>query len=205
MADKNPVVPGTVAGVLALAAFVGFAVGLPELTESDSDAAAEEADSKPVAELLPAALTGGLVTIAEMSPESSEMAEGQDSFGASHLEEVFDADAAVRRYATPDQQDIAVLTIIDIEPGLFQPAGPPVDPELLGAPVAQNELQKIGDAQCWINWGSPEVYAQTEGQPLNVDCQQGADGRTFDLYAIGMTAEEVAQALDDVVADATAD
>ncbi len=192
-------VPGTVAGVLALAAVVGFGVGLPELTESAADETEAE-ERTPAAELLPDQLPGGLMPIGDVAPENAEMVAGFETFADERIADVFGADAAVRHYGSADRMQAASLTIIDLEPGLFQPAGPPQDPELLGVEVADKELQRIGDATCWIIWGSPE-QAQT-GQPVAVDCQQGADGRTFDLYTIGMSPEATAEALDGAVAAA---
>ena len=71
---------------------------------------------------------------------------------------------ARRRSAADASDDGAVqatVTVLDRPPGLFDPHGPPIDPELLQLERSIYELRRVGDAVCDLYW----QQVVPEGQP----------------------------------------
>lgn len=187
---------GGLAGLLVLAGIAGFAIGLPALVGEDESA------SPPVAELFPASLLdGALVPLGEASSELAEANRDQEEAIAARQSEVYDADYAVRHYADASFSVVGGVTILDREAGLFQPQGAPA--ELAeGQSLARATTQVVyGDVICYETWGSVEQIEENQ-RPEAVQCRRGADGRTFDIYLVGTTADQTASALNEVVAHA---
>jgi hypothetical protein len=194
-------ITGAVTGVVLLGGVVAFAVGLPEAV-GDQPAATGAADQRPVAELLPASmLDGDLQRIADIDPQFEEMADQVESYGTDKLTEVFGADVAVARYATADLQSEVSITIYDGESPFFVQQGPPLPPELTAGGSVVSDTTRIGESVCFGQWQT-EAFQQ-DAPPFQTQCQQVADGRTFNAYAGGgLSLEQTAEILDDAVAQA---
>lgn len=195
-------ITGAVTGVVLLGGFVGFAVGLPEAVGDTASAPSEEAERRPVAELLPETLLGGdLRRIADIDPQYTDMANEVETYGAETLTEVYGTDVAVARYATESLQAEVSLTIFDGESEFFVQTGPPVPIEFAASGSVVSDVQRIGDAVCTGQWQTQAF--QQDAPPFQTQCQRVADGRTFNVYAGGgIDLQQTADILDDAVAQA---
>ena len=203
MSDRKAQVAGVVTGVVLLGAVAAFGIALPKATgEDDAEATRIE---------LPETLPHGLV--AEDVPDDEGGAEGQEyadrvaeiqESAVDGLEDIFDAPAAIRGYASDDGAVQATVTVLDRPPGLFDPHGPPIDPELLQLERSIYELRRVGDAVCDLYW----QQVVPEGQPIDdkagpaaVQCQLGDGDRTFEIFGSGLSAEEAVEILESLVQD----
>ena len=203
---------GLVVGLLLLAAVVFFAVILPRVDaapEGSDSAASGEVSGDPVA--LPDALPFGLVaqdTGRLPTPPGAEAAEFQGQLkdfqdnAVEGYDDLFGVGAAFRIYASEDGSRQALVTVLDKEPGLFAPDGPPVDSEVAGVARPATQLVREGDAICAINWGQPVAVGQAvpEGNPVLARCQLGDGGRTWEMAASGMPAADIVSTLDALAA-----
>ncbi|MDZ5622728.1 hypothetical protein SFC88_17940 [Nocardioides sp. HM23] len=192
---------GAASGVVLLAGVVGFAVGLPEETEDQ----AADASSTPAAELIPESLLGGaLVRYPEIDPQMQSVSDEVEQFGGDKLADVFDTDVAVGIYATPDLQVQVAVTVYNGESGLFLQKGPPVPPNLAASQQTISDIVRQGDSVCIAQWEA-QAFEQ-EGPPFQTQCQRVVDGRTVNVYATpGLTIEQTAELVDDVVSQAGLD
>lgn len=191
-------VTGAVTGVVLLAGFVGFAVGLPELT---GDAASSETTEQAEVPALPDELPGKLVAADVLVPEQAEAIAQRDESAATELGSLYDADAAVRTYFRDSRQRPVQLsvTVIEGEPGLLVPGGPPFSPELEGMARNYYELQRVGDVQCAVQWPEPVPIGTEPDErvvPGYVECQAGTEGLVYDVFARGATVEETVAIID---------
>ncbi|MEZ0577856.1 hypothetical protein [Nocardioides sp. MH1] len=191
---------GAATGVLLLGGVFGFAVGLPEWTgdEASADTSQDEADTTPVADLLPdQLLNGGLVPIASIDPQFKDLAAQVAKYGSDKLTDAFGTDVAVGIYATPNMQAQVAVTVYDGESGLFLQDGPPVPPEMSANSQTESDVQKVGDSVCIGQW---QTQAKAKDQPpFQAQCQRVVDGRTINVYAApGISLEQAAQIIDDV-------
>jgi hypothetical protein len=139
---------------------------------------------------LPDELAGGLR--AEPRDDIARSAE-------SRLEDVMDAPATVRSYLAGKGRG-ALVMVVDESAGPFAPRGPNVDPELLGLARGPFELVREGDAVCQVTWQSVVAKGDElpDEEPAGVQCQLGADGRTYWIYSTGMSAADAADILEDI-------
>lgn len=197
---------GAASGVVLLAGLVGFAVGLPEVVDDESQAADRgPAAGKPSADLLPDRLLGGaLVTLDSVGPQYAPVAEEVRRYSSETLTDAFATDVAVGIYATPDLQAQVAVTIYDGESGLFLQAGPPVPPAMDSADETIGEVVRSGDAVCVAQW---QVQDRADGRPpFQVQCQRVVGGRTVNVYATpGISVEQTTDIVDDVVDQAGLD
>lgn len=201
-------IAGAASGVLLLAGVFGFAVGLPEVVADDADGDAEGArtgSGAAPAELIPETLLGGaLVRYPAIDAQMTEVADAVESFGTEKLTDVFGTDVAVGIYATPDLQVQVAVTIYDGESGLFLQKGPPVPPEFAASQETIGDVVRQGDSVCIAQWQS-QAYAEGSA-PFQAQCQRVVDGRTINVYASpGLTVEQTAEVVDDVVTQAGLD
>jgi len=197
MSERHAAPVGIGLGIVLLAAVAGLGIALPEVTDDDAPGGAEETS----AISLPDTLPHGLVAQDAVGGElAGRYADAQRSM-ADNLEELYDDAAAVRGYASEDQRVQATVTVLDRAPGLFDPDGPPVDPEILGLERSVYELVRVGDAICNLSY--QQVVPQ--GQPVDetappaaVRCQRGEGERTIELFASGVTVEQAIEVLDAV-------
>ena len=198
MSDRSAQIAGVVTGVVLLGAVAAFGIALPKATGEDEPDAAEV--------VLPDKLPHGLV--AEDVPDEAGGPEAQDyadrvaeiqKSAIEGLEEIFDAPAAIRGYASDDGAVQATVTVLDRPPGLFDPHGPPIDPELLQLERSIYELRQVGDAVCDLYW----QQVVPEGQPIDdeagpaaVQCQLGDGDRTLELFGSGLSAEDAVEILE---------
>lgn len=197
---------GAVSGVALLAGVVGFAVGLPEITddglEPHGDTDKEASDGTPVADLLPdTLLDGALQRYPEIDPQYTEMADEVEVYSGEKLTEVFGTDAVVGLYTTPDIQTQVAVTIYDGESGLFLQQGPPVPPEMAVNSQTLSDVVRQGESVCIAQWES-QAYQQGSA-PFQAQCQRVVAGRTINVYAApGLTVEQTADLVDDVAEQA---
>ena len=200
MSERGAQPIGVLLGVVLLGAVAAFGIALPKATGED-DAGAEAAEIE-----LPDELPHGLLAEDLSDPEGGSEAEEYagrvaaiQKSAASGLEDIFGAPAAVRGYATDDGSIQATVTVLDKEPGLFDPHGPPIEPGLLQLERSVYELRLVGDAVCDLYW----QQVVPEGQPLDeaaapaaVQCQLGVGDRTIELFGSGLSVEAASDILD---------
>lgn len=195
---------GAASGVVLLAGVVGFAVGLPEVVGDEPEATAEEqgGDGRPAADLLPETLLdGALQRYPDIDPQYDEMANQVETYSGEKLTEAFGTDTAVALYTTTDIQTQVAVTIYDGESGLFLQQGPPVPREMAANSQTYSDFLQEGDSVCIGQW---QVQAlEQDAPPFQVQCQRVVAGRTINVYAApGLTVEQTAEIVDDVVAQA---
>jgi hypothetical protein len=199
MSDRSTQVAGVLTGAVLLGAVAAFGIALPKATGDDDTETASEI-------VLPDTLPHGLV--AEDVADEDGGAEGEEYAGRvaeiqksaiDGLEEIFGDAAAIRGYASDDGSVQATVTVLDRAPGLFDPHGPPIDPELLQLERSIYELRRVGDAVCDLYW----QQVVPEGQPIDdaaapaaVQCQLGDGERTLELFGSGLSAEDAVEILE---------
>lgn len=194
MVNRSALV-GVLLGVLLLGGLVGFAVGLPKWIDA-------EPERTPAVDLLPPNLEDGdLNPIGEVIPEAAEQNAELETEIADRQREVLGADYAFRYYASAELERIAAVTIADLEPGLFQPGGPPAELAEGQNPAGHLQQLEFGDVLCYAQWGNVEQIEASQ-RPSSVQCQRSEDGRTFELFIAGVTADDAAATLNAVVAHA---
>jgi hypothetical protein len=198
MSERSAGPIGVALGLVLLGGLAAFAIALPEATEAD-DAPTSEARA-PIE--LPAELPHGLVAQDELEGGPADRyAEAQLS-AVEGLEEIYGDAAAVRGYATEDGSAQATITVLDRAPGLFDPHGPPIDPELYELERMVYELRRVGDAVCDLFW-QQSVPKGTEiddaAPPASMQCQLGDGDRTIELFASGLTLDQGIDVLDALV------
>ncbi len=203
MSDRSAQIAGVVTGVVLLGAVAAFGIALPKATGEDEPDAAEI--------VLPDKLPHGLV--AEDVPDEAGGPEAQDyadrvaeiqKSAIDGLEEIYDDAAAIRGYASDDGSAQATVTVLDRAPGLFDPHGPPIDPELLQLERSIYELRRVGDAVCDLYW----QQVVPEGQPVDdsadpaaIQCQLGDGDRTFEIFGSGLSIDEAVEILESLTGD----
>ncbi|WP_232678298.1 hypothetical protein [Nocardioides sp. R-C-SC26] len=198
--SSRTAVTGIAAGVLLLGGLGGFAIGLPEWIDDGGSTTSAAIPTE-----LPDVLPGGLVASdsgklpAEMATEEdiARIAEVRES-AAEGLSGLFEGDAIIRSYASVDRAKAGFVMVVAVEPGLFVPQGPPVDPAISGMARDAFELIRIDDAICDLNWGQPVPAGQPideAAEPAAVRCQLGANGATYEANFIGVPAETVVEIL----------
>ncbi|HWJ81920.1 MAG TPA: hypothetical protein VNS55_06775 [Nocardioides sp.] len=193
---------GAIAGVVVLGGFVGFAVGLPKLT--DEEAGAATTDRPAVAEDLPQTLLDGqLMRVSSFNPEVGEQVE---KYGSDTLTKVFGADTAVGRYISSDGRVELSITVSDAGGGLFLQSGPPTPRQMTQAQGFVQRSRRVDDVPCAELFpAQPGTDGQpapdpTKSAPVQVQCQTEIDGRAFNAYVVGgLTAEQTVQALDEAI------
>lgn len=192
---------GAVTGVLVLGGFVGFAVGLPKLTDEEAGATTPR---PAVADVLPKSLLDDqLQRVSSFNPEVGAEVE---KYGSDTLTKVFDADTAVARYISPDGRVEFSITVSDAGGGLFLQSGPPTPKKMTQAQGFLQRSRRVDGVPCAELFpAQPSTNGQpapdpTEGAPVQVQCQTDVDGRAFNAYAVGgLTAEQTVQALDEAI------
>ena len=198
MSEQNAGPIGVVLGVVLLGAVAAFGIALPKATgdEDESEAAAEI--------VLPDELPHGLVAQDNLDTEVAARYEAAQASGAEGLEGIYDAPAAVRGYATDDGSAQATITVLDRAPGLFDPHGPPIDPEVLGFERSIYELRRVGDAVCDVFWQQPVQEGQEIDEsidPAALQCQLGDGDRTIELFGSGLSLEQGIDVLESLAHD----
>jgi hypothetical protein len=202
--ERNAGPIGVVLGVVLLGAVAAFAIALPGATGEDGDG--EQAERIELPDTLP----HGLVAEDQRSgdPESEKYADRVASIQTSAdegLERLFDAPATVRGYASEDGSVQATVTVLDRAPGLFDPHGPPIEPELLDLERSVYELRRVGDAICDLYWQQVVPAGQPvdeSADPSAVMCQLGDGDRTLEIFSSGLSAEAAIEVLESLVSGA---
>lgn len=197
--QKGALALGVLLGAVLLGLVAAFAIVLPRVVDGEEPATSAEQLALP--DTLPHGLAAEDLADPGADDQAREFAdrveEVQDS-AAEGLEELYDVPAAVRGYASDDGGLQATVTVVGMEPGLFDPHGPPIDPAVLGLERSVYELERVDGAVCDVFWQG--VVAQGEpvdesAVPASVQCQLGADGRTYEFLGSGLTAEQAVDAL----------
>ena len=195
---------GAASGVALLAGVFGFAVGLPEVTDEEPETGAaeqEQADTTPVAELLPETLLdGALVRYSDVASEVAVLYEEVEGYSTEQLSEVFGSDTVVGVYTDSGEQVRVAVTIFDGDSGLFLQTGPPIPPTLSANDETIGEYSREGESVCFGQWQTQAF--QQDAPPFQVQCQREVKGRTINVYAVpGLTVEQVSDIVDDVVVE----
>jgi hypothetical protein len=193
---------GVLLGLVLLGAVAAFAIGLPKATdEGDAESAEIELPDR-----LPHGLVAEDVLDRERGAKAQEYADRvsaiQDS-AVEGLEEIYGDPAAIRGYASDDGAVQVTVTVLDRAPGLFDPHGPPIDPELLQLERSIYELRRVGDAVCDLYWQQvvPQGQPVGDADPSAVQCQLGDGDRTLEIFASGLSAEDAVDILGTLVQD----
>jgi len=194
--STRPAVLGALSGAVLLGAVAAFAIGLPELSDGDDGYETSSADLAPVE--LPAVLPGGLIANdsgqlpTDLVPaDVTEKIKTVQASASEKLGELFEAPAALRGYSSVDGRVGGYIVVLDQEPGLFAPEGPPIDAEVNGYARAPYELLEVDGAVCDVSWGAPVEEGQPVDEnevPASVRCQLGAEGRTWEINISGLDA-----------------
>lgn len=194
MSERSAGPVGVLLGVVLLGAVAAFGIALPEATGEEEKSADEQDEI-----VLPDKLPHGLVAQDDLDTEVAARYEAAQQSGAEGLEEVFGVPAAVRGYAAKGGQVQVTITVLDQAPGLFDPHGPPIAPEVLGLERSVYELRRVGDAVCDLFW--QETVPQ--GQPIDesidpaaVQCQLGDGDRTIEMFASGLSLSDATDVLE---------
>jgi hypothetical protein len=193
---------GVVLGLVLLGAVAAFAIGLPKAT----DEKASEADGIELPDQLPHGLMAEDVLDREGGAKAQEYADRvaaiQDS-AVKGLEDIYGDPAAVRGYASDDGTVQATVTVLDQAPGLFDPHGPPIEPELLQLERSIYELRRVGDAVCDLYWQQVVPLGQPVGDadPSAIQCQLGDGDRTLEIFGSGLSSEAAVEILESLVQD----
>lgn len=201
---------GAVSGVVLLAGFVGFAVGLPELTDDGEGTVAAQAPRPPVSDELPDSLLDrGLVRVSSFNKDVGEQVE---EYGSKTLTSAFGADTAVARYISSDGQVEFSITVSDAGGGLFLQSGPPTPPKISSGQGFVQRVRRVDGVVCAELFPAPPPRKgqpqsdPTEGTPVQVQCQTDVDGRAFNAYTVGgLSAEMTVKALREAIALDTSD
>ncbi len=196
MSGARARVIGALGGLVLLGLMVLFAVGLPRWEGEGAQASPHSDDASapagPTGSIeLPETLPGGFVALdsdqipAALSsrlPDAGTITSGLKRT-AGDLADLFGAPAQIRAYVNPTTQTFATVTVLDDDPGLFVPEGPPADPA--DTRPKTYDLVRVGDAVCAQYLGQP---TDAQGQPVAGDpvprrahCQVGTRGRTVDV------------------------
>ncbi|WP_435770042.1 hypothetical protein [Nocardioides sp. SYSU DS0651] len=210
---------GLTAGVVLLAGFVGFAVGLPEVAGDSGQATADIPE-------LPDRLGDDVVALSAVTPEEAdaqgeeeaaeieqftERVQASDREAAKHLASLYD-DAAVRSYVSldsmtdPQSQGVQSLgvTVVPGEAGLVIPRGP----FQIDSQGTHYELRDVDGYRCGISFNDqvdPTTGMPAEGGEANpasyqVECRAERDGLAYSVFANGFDEQQVAGFLDSVLA-----
>jgi len=195
---------GIVLGVVLLGAVAAFGIALPKATDDDGPAGAETAGAETAAVALPDDLPHGLVAQDQLDGEAAGRYAAAQESAVEGFAEIYDEPVAVRGYANDDGSIQATVTVLDRPPGLFDPNGPPIDPEVLGLARSIYELRRVGDAVCNLNFQQvvPQGQPVDDGAaPTSLQCQQGDGDRTIELFASGLTLDQAVEILDELAHD----
>lgn len=195
---------GAVSGVVLLAGFVGFAVGLPELTDDEETASAQGPRPAVADELPDSLLDDRLVRVSSFNKEIGEQVE---DYGSKTLTSAFGADTAVGRYISSDGQVEFSITVSDAGAGLFLQSGPPTPPKFSASQGFVQRVRTVDGVVCAELFPAPpQTQGQpktdpTDGAPVQVQCQTEVDGRAFNAYTVGgLSAEMTVEALQEAIA-----
>lgn len=184
----------TVLGLLLVVAVIAVALMIERATDDDG---------------LPDELSGGYRATDLVDPDRFDSGADAERFAVQQsrlresaeerLEDVLDLPVTVRSYRT-DGSERVTITTIDEAAGPWAPAGAQPEPTLLGMRRAGFELVRAGDAVCHLAWGVtvPEGRDVPDDDPASVQCQLGADGRTYWLNGRGVSADDAVDLLESV-------
>ncbi len=198
MKQRSTIVGG-VLGVVLLVVVAGFAIFLPKVQgspSSDDDASASAPGLPARVGALYALDSDDLPTSLAQQIGSRQQVVKAQTDAAKGLDKVFGAAAAYRIYASADGKTFVAVTVLDRKAGLFSPDGPPVEATTGQAPTYQ--LKRISGAVCAEYFSQQtDTQGQASGptQLARAHCQLGADGRTYDIDARGLTPAKAVAAL----------
>lgn len=186
-------------GVVGLALLFAFAVGLPELSGSDSSAGSSEGGPR-VEELgaLPDSLPGDLVSLLspDMPADIVEQSGGEQALndivasGADNVAALYGEPAAFGLYGKTDGSALVTVTIGPGDPGLFVPDGTPISPEFQKLARSTLELVEVEDGVCSVIYAQPVAEGQPvdpSEQPSRVHCQLSSSGLLYDVTGQGVS------------------
>lgn len=222
MRNSRATVVGIVVGILALAVVVGYSVGLPKAVGGD------DGQSSPSLPTLPDRLDASFVAMSAVTPgdfsftasQNKAVAKGvgrasaqQDANASKKLSDLYGTPAVVRYYARPKDvltalrtgqaiESVAV-TVIATPPGLVLPSGPVTAD---GATLGHYDLTKVHGHQCaTVFQGAQPKTPVSPATPASYklsECRGTSGGLTYDVFGTGVSLDQVAGYLDDLLAHA---
>jgi hypothetical protein len=182
-------------GVVLLGAVAAFGIALPKATGDDDGAG----DAGATEIVLPDELPHGLVAQDQLDDEVAGRYLAAQESAAEGFAELYDEPVGVRGYASDDGALQVTVTVLDRAPGLFDPNGPPIDPQVLGLERSVYELRRVGDAICNLNFDQVVPQGQPvddDAAPASVQCQREDGDRTIELFGSGLTLDQTVDVLD---------
>jgi hypothetical protein len=203
-------IAGIVGGLVLLALFAGFAVGLPKVTGGLPDLP-DRLDNGYVAISAATADELGVTSATDAQSLSALVANAkkQDQHAADELSELY-GDATVRTYLdvsaipaarqggpTPGQ---LAVTVVKAAPGLVIPSGP-VQVDMQGQ---HYQLKKIDGFDCAVTYADAQPASQTSAaQPttyLQTDCRAPKGELTYDVFGSNIAPDDVVALLKSLTA-----
>jgi len=184
-------------GVLLLGLVAAFAVGLPEVVD------------EPETELsLPDTLPGGYAAAddagsfadgeyADQAEDIARQEKANSDYGNRVLPEVLGHAAATRTYVLDGTRAVFVQ-VFDAEGGAFAPNSL-ADPEGASG-VPANEMVAVGDGVCILSYGQGST-GEEPAEPVFSQCQVTREGRTVQIGASEVDAEELVETADTLLED----
>ena len=190
---------GIAIGVLALGLLALFAIVLPKAVgEDDGAARLVLPDTLPggyAAADDPASFEGG--DYADQADSIAQQEKSNSDYGNRVLPEVLGHAAATRTYVL-DGTKAVFVQVFDAEGGAFAPNSIP-DPEASGGAPA-NEVTNVGDGVCILSYGQGSTDAGP-ADPVFSQCQVTRDGRTVQIGASEVDAEDLVATADGLLDD----
>jgi hypothetical protein len=196
---------GLLLGVVLLGAVAAFGIALPKATgdhEAETGGTSEPGGTGAIE--LPDELPHGLVAQDQLDGEAAGRYAAAQQSAVEGFAEIYDESVGVRGYANDDGRIQATVTVLDRAPGLFDPNGPPIDPEVLGLARSVYELRRVGDAVCNLNFQQVVPQGQPvddSAAPASLQCQQGDGDRTIELFGSGLTLDQAVDVLRELAHD----
>lgn len=192
---------GILVGLVLLGLMVAFTIGLPEATGDDEAEAA-------VVLSLPDTLPGGYAAadlatsfeegeLAEQADAIAQQQEDSTAYGNEVLPDVLDTAAVTRSYVVNGTQAVFVQ-VFDAEGGAFSPSSL-TDPE--GTDGAGGiTMRNVGDGVCILSVGQAQPGQSAADVSTSSECQVSRDGLTVQLSADEVSAEDLVDLADEILA-----
>ena len=192
---------GIALGLFILGALTAFSLGLPNGAEADEPV-------EPVALALPDTLPGGYgAADLPASFEDGELAEQADAiakqqadstaYGNEVLPDVLGTSAVTRSYVVNGTQAVFVQ-VFQADGGAFAPSSL-TDPETTDG-AGGITMKNVGDGVCILTIGQIQPGQAAADVPTSSECQVSSDGLTVQLSSDDITAGDLVDLADEILA-----
>lgn len=186
-------------GAITLGLLALFAIALPKVVDDEGEA---------VRLVLPDTLPGGYAAAddpatfedgdyADQAESIAERERSNSDYGNRILPEVLGHAAATRTYVL-DGTKAVFVQVFDAEGGAFAPNSIPAPEASGGAPA--NEVTNVGDGVCILSYGQGSTDAGP-ADPVFSQCQVSRDGRTVQIGASEVDADDLVATADGLLED----